>query len=391
MIVMALVAVVLNAQHLTVGVIGGAAVTDAARDITRATTGTVGSRVWSQSKDWVAGAALEVQFTPRWSVEVDGMYRLLHITWSSVLPDGSLNSVSPSPVVTWEFPVLAKYRLGGRTLRPFIEGGPAFRTTGNLNFEPSHYGVAAGGGFETDWKGLTISPTVRYTRWAEEKTWSGRAGMQPNQVELLVGFRPRSQSSFQPFGHNVSVGGSVGYGLTPDIADWTGPTMGLIAIPQPGGGYTYESAPATGYTRGLRSLIAGPVIEVHLPREWSVEVSALHKMLRSKQRTVLENGTAYPEQTFDEAATWQIPVLAKYRFGHGRWRPFVEGGPSFRLPQWSLATYGVTGGAGIEFGTGPVRVSPTVRYTHWSPESGVGASAVRRNEVAAVVNVTLGR
>ena len=124
-----------------------------------------------------AGAAIEVRLTPRLSIEVDGMYRLLHITWAGVLPDGSLNSVSPSPVGhlgsfrCWPSIASVDARCGrlSRVVRPF-------RTTGNLNFNPSHYGVTAGGGFETDWKGFTISPMVRYTRWAEEKTYGGPRG-----------------------------------------------------------------------------------------------------------------------------------------------------------------------------------------------------------------------
>ena len=100
------------AQTLSVGVIGGGSLTGAVQDVTtRYPNSPFGSRVWSQSKDWMAGAMLELRFCSPFSVEVDGMYRELHMTWASVMPDGTLNSVSPSPVITWEFPVLAKYRV----------------------------------------------------------------------------------------------------------------------------------------------------------------------------------------------------------------------------------------------------------------------------------------
>ena len=76
----------------------------------------------------------------------------------------------------------------------------------------------------------------------------------------------------------MSIGGVWGYGLTPDVADRTYPSIGLVANRQPDGSYTYTSVPATDSVHGLRAMIAGPVIEVHVSNDWSVEVSALHKM-----------------------------------------------------------------------------------------------------------------
>src|ERR1019366_3770213 len=101
----------LFAQALSVGVIGGGSLTSAVQDVTtRYRNSPFRSRVLSRSRDWMAVALLELRFRSPFSVEVDGMYRELHMTWASVMPDGTLNSVSPSPVITWEFPVLAKYR-----------------------------------------------------------------------------------------------------------------------------------------------------------------------------------------------------------------------------------------------------------------------------------------
>src|ERR1035441_1720740 len=97
-------------QSLSIGLVGGAAVTDGFRTETIPVSGNyfIGMRFFSTSKDYIAGASIEMRFTPRWSLEADGMFRELHLTWAAVQPDGVLNSVSPAPVVTWEFPVLAK-------------------------------------------------------------------------------------------------------------------------------------------------------------------------------------------------------------------------------------------------------------------------------------------
>jgi hypothetical protein len=128
---------------------------------------------------FAAGVRIETPVAGRLSFQVDGLYRRLRY------PN------DPSVVVTWEVPVLAKYVLVPRRSSPFLEAGPSFRATGNLNFSnPSHYGLSLGGGWEHRLKWLKIAPGIRYTRWAAD----GPALVYPptltrqKQVELLVGF-----------------------------------------------------------------------------------------------------------------------------------------------------------------------------------------------------------
>jgi hypothetical protein len=121
------------------------------------------------------------------SVEIDALYRPMNLTMAGVRPDGSLHSISPATVVTWQFPALAKYRFGSRSLRPFIETGPSFRVAGNLNnAAPSAYGGTAGAGVEAHAGRLKFGPVVRYTHWAAD---AGSAGSRTkrNQAELLLG------------------------------------------------------------------------------------------------------------------------------------------------------------------------------------------------------------
>jgi hypothetical protein len=377
-----------SGQNLSIGLIGGASLTDAARDVTRATPGYLGTRVWSQSKDWQAGAALEYRVRPWLSLELDGIYHELHITWAGVEPDGSLNSVSPSPVVTWEFPVLLKHRFRSGGWRPFVEGGPAFRTTGNLNFTPTHYGAAAGFGVEKRWGAMSFAPVVRYTRWARERSNGSFGSLQPNQVEVLLAIGRASESSFHPAGSRVSLGAVAGWGLTGDYRAQSYRAQGLVAVPQPGGGFTYDTADGTQYLTGARSLIAGPSVEFHATQRFSVEVDALHKPLRSRGWMVLDNGIRYPARTATTAATWQFPLLAKYRLRWGRANPFVEAGPSFRLPQWDLSTYGAAAGAGIDVRLGALKFSPAVRWTHWG--AGGARNGVARNEASVLAGFSFG-
>jgi len=79
------------------------------------------------------------------------------------------NVQTPFTVLTWQFPVLAKYGWGRSRWTPFAEGGPSFRLAGNLNgYNPSHYGITLGSGMETRTHGIRLAPALRYTRWAQD-------------------------------------------------------------------------------------------------------------------------------------------------------------------------------------------------------------------------------
>lgn len=367
-------------QNLSIGAIGGGSLRDAVRNETAYNV-----RTWSQSKDWIAGAMFELRFHSRFSVEVDAMYRELRATIASVAPNGSLNGVSPFPVVTFEFPVLAKYRFGGGKLKPFVEAGPSFRATGNLNFFPSHHGVSAGFGVETHWRALNIAPVVRYTRWAQDML-PFRPVSQLNQVELLVGVSRASESHWSPLGRRMSLGVIAECELSKDISPYTG----NVAVTIPASGNTYTQANATEYVTGVKGLIIGPVMEIHLPRHLSVELDGFYRPLREHYKTVLDNGTVYSSVTYTEAATWQFPVLAKYRFRLGKVNPFAEGGPSFRLPVVSLSADGVTAGAGVEMHWHALHIAPAFRFTRWGAGSSLASSEFDRSEAALLVGFSFG-
>jgi hypothetical protein len=368
------------AQSLSLGLIGGGSLTDAVQTETL-----YNIRTWSPSEDWIAGATFELHFRSSFSVEVDGMYREPHATEAFVEPNGTLNSVSPARVVTWEFPVLAKYRFGAGKLKPFLEAGPSFRATGNLNFQPSHHGVTAGFGVETNWRGWEISPALRYTRWAPD-AFQFMPASQLNQVELLVGVSRTPESHWSPLGQRISVGAIGGWGLTNDV---TSSSNNLVELASGPGG-TYTEVNGTSTVTGLKSFIIGAALEVHLPRHLSVELDALYKPLRGRFETVLDNGTMYGPETGTEAATWQFPVLAKYRLRLGRLNPFVEAGPSFRLPEESLSTYGIAAGAGVEMHWHALHIAPALRFTHWAAGNSFQSAGFTQNEAAILLGVSLG-
>jgi hypothetical protein len=137
----------------------------------------------SESQGYVAGLMTDVDLTQRFSLEVDGLYRPIRAHQMNQEPPFSFS------VVTWQFPVLAKFKLPlAHQVQPFVEAGPSFRLSGNLNgYYPSHFGFTAGAGIETHWRAIRIAPAVRYTRWATDGTLREFRTL-PNQVEILAGF-----------------------------------------------------------------------------------------------------------------------------------------------------------------------------------------------------------
>lgn len=118
---------------------------------------------------------------------------------------------------SWEFPVLATYRLPGHLPgTPYVSAGPSFRVTTNVSrtayetfpggyipsVDPaanpyalvdrrSKVGFAAGLGGEAKAGLLRIRPEVRYTRWSASTNELGASGVlqsNQNQVEFLLSF-----------------------------------------------------------------------------------------------------------------------------------------------------------------------------------------------------------
>ena len=137
---------------------------------------------------YVAGLTARVDVNERLALEMDGIYKPLRAVdrIRAETPDGQvIESEHPFSVITWQFPLLAKYRLVKRGYMPFVAGGPSFRLSGNLNgYQPSRFGVTGSFGVETRVGVARWSSELRYTRWKQDE---GRIRTNPNALELVIG------------------------------------------------------------------------------------------------------------------------------------------------------------------------------------------------------------
>lgn len=171
------------------GLKGGIGLTNAYQDTTLASV-----RTYSDAKDYIIGPFAELRLPFGFGVEADALFRPLSF---AIQAPGFSSSTRFS---TWEFPILAKYRFKAPIARPYIDAGPAFRTTTENTQYLSNHGIAVGGGIDIKLLFLHLSPEIRYIRWGSDSSNAGiPTGTGPasfgtdyahsnlNQVEFLVG------------------------------------------------------------------------------------------------------------------------------------------------------------------------------------------------------------
>ena len=137
----------------------------------------------SSNRNFVAGPYVELRLPAGFALEAEALYQ--SGLFSSVTSGGS----------SWQFPVMAKYKFGNGTVRPYAEGGIAFShitdlaNIAELNHR-SNFGIVLGAGLEIHALFLRITPEVRYNGWALQNIQSllGLFQSNRNQAAFLVGF-----------------------------------------------------------------------------------------------------------------------------------------------------------------------------------------------------------
>ncbi len=164
------------AQPFSFGLMGGAGLTQDFQNYNLLPVGATNENILilgsSTPERWIGGATIEARLPLHLSVEADGLYHSLCFKLTAQFgqtpPDWG--SVFAQHAITWELPVLLKYRLQLPLVKPFIDAGPAFRYSYSLSHtNPSNHGFAVGLGIEAHlWK-LKIAPQFRYLRWARDQ------------------------------------------------------------------------------------------------------------------------------------------------------------------------------------------------------------------------------
>jgi hypothetical protein len=358
-----------RAQSISFGVVGGASVTGDFSGSFQPIPGTpLLSGPRSEPERYIIGGMLEFQLPADWSIEVDGLYHPLRYDGATIYPNGTVTLGSPSPVITYEFPILAKYRFRWGAWRPFVEAGPSFRTAGNLNgTNPSHYGVAAGAGAEFRLGKFRIAPEVRYIRWARESAFLyGPPVTRPDQIELVTSFSTGGVTgNVRALRRYISLGVVAGVTVSPDFRGAQGAfefSNGTQTITQ---AYSDSSGPP--------GFLVGPMIEFALAKGFFVEGDAIRRPMASREQ-ISQNGQFISISR--TISSWSYPVLGKYKLPVGNWKPFVEAGPSFRLTHelnqdlsLRVSPFGVTAGVGIETHFRHLKIAPVIRYTYWGGSS----------------------
>jgi hypothetical protein len=192
-------------QSISLGAIGGARLTD---DVT-------GAGAISASKGYVVGPALAIGLPLGFGLEADALYRRQGYQAEGGNIFGS--SFEDERANSWEFPLLASYRLPEGKLKPFLEIGFAARVIhGSVTYTsvcyyclglspqpiighgsyrinwPQSKGIVVGGGVTFRAGRLQLAPTVRYTHWnnaAVSGYFGDGASWQSaqDQADLLVG------------------------------------------------------------------------------------------------------------------------------------------------------------------------------------------------------------
>jgi len=163
----------------------------------------------------------------------------------------------------------------------------------------------------------------------------------------------------------------------------------------------------------------GPFVELHLPRRFSVEFSALYRTSRNNESRPFRLGeaqNAYLFSSVDKVKTWDFPLLLKYRFTEGAFQPFVGAGAAWshrrsefqtflsclgpqgscRPPEYptemfgsasqsTLTRFGPAASAGFDIATRYLTISPELR---WNRSFSGGPT---RNQFSVMVGFAFGR
>ena len=166
----------------------------------------------SNTNRYIIGPTAELHLPFGLGVEFDVLYRHFSYSGSGIIPGtGGIFQTTSTTSNAWEFPLLVKYRLPGKIIHPYVDGGVAWDTlsgvsqavtktvanvtTKNSTGNPVELGntttrgFVLGAGISVKALLIRVSPEIRYTRWGAQHFLDPNGGLSSNQnqAEFLVG------------------------------------------------------------------------------------------------------------------------------------------------------------------------------------------------------------
>jgi hypothetical protein len=138
-------------------------------------------------------------------------------------------------------------------------------------------------------------------------------------------------------------------------------------------------------------VIVGVTAELHLPLGLSIEGDVLYRRF---------NYQTLPTAPSASSNAWEFPVLLKYKFPSKIVRPYVDGGAAWNTLQGltsavssglkNSTTTGIVLGAGVEIKALVIKISPEIRFTHWTSQNFTAASLLQSssNQADFLVGIT---
>ena len=193
------------AQPVSFGVRGGVPLTDF---VSVVSSGRINFN--TTTNRYIIGPTVELRLPFGLGFEFDALYRRLHYDSSALGVDTF--STSKTTGNRWEFPLLLKYRLPTRVVRPYVAAGISWDTLTGLKQsvtttvfptrvtsttatsnppelnQKTTVGFVVGVGLDIHVL-LHISPEIRYTRWNSQQLRDqfGLLDSSQNQAEFLLG------------------------------------------------------------------------------------------------------------------------------------------------------------------------------------------------------------
>jgi hypothetical protein len=158
-------------QRLTIGAVGGLRLTGDPQTYYDT----------SNSKPYLVGPTIEVRLPLNFALEADALYSRLGDTF--YFPGITRESTTRTIANSWEFPLLAKYRLPVPRVHPYLSVGVAPRHAGgrintiqygyypsdvsfsSVGWHAHDHAFVLGGGIDVKFWHIRISPQIRYVRW----------------------------------------------------------------------------------------------------------------------------------------------------------------------------------------------------------------------------------